>query len=668
MPRLFALAALFLLSASSDAGSAGSALDDARELAAHVPNLRVELPAGSTIVVTLRPLAARVELSVRPRLPAGLARVARAHPMVRTAVVRPLEKGRGERLVVALKAPRWVVPTREGTALTLAFRALPGPRSIENGALLYPRWSPTSVPEVPAGAGCPGVARLLTAMRAEPMPLYAQQLVSAVARGGPCADTARLGFGEAALRLGRGSIATSVLLGAAPSSVRDRLLAVAAHLAGDYTLAAEVYQRIGFDVVGDDAAAAAECHLARGDTARAVRWLTRALDDKRRPIPARMRPDVALRIVDALILGGQARAALAKLRSLREQHPEREDDIDVRRLALTSRTVGTLKMLGGDAAPASELGDWYRALSAYTRGDAPELERGVRRLARRAGARGLGAAGRDVRVAFELRRVRALDARGDVRAVALAYFSSPELLRDEGDGVEHCDRAIRAYEALGLSVAMESVARACVPLVRAAGSEARVVRAIAGAQSLRGDERAAGRTLRYLAARDPLGAAADPRFWAAFGRALWHEGKLAQATRALLRGASSSDAKIAADAKASLSSLLAGSGHGAAARALRAALPASSERPANQAPARVKTAAAAPVPAAPALTLAWRGVEEGLRALESARRVATAPSAQETRQQGSATAPSPNASTNPGEAKRADPTAAPQGRALEGSR
>lgn len=520
-----------------------------------VSRLRIETAGGSAVVVS-RPLAATFSVEVRPVLRLDLADV-RASKEVTSAALTKMPRGRGVRAVVTLRTPRWVRTRRVPRAIEIELWTIPGPRVLDSAAALYPRFRPVTIPEVAAGATCPDVGDALAYLRREPGPTIAQVFIKLIRRKDACSNTARLAFGEAAIRLGRGELAAAVLLAVPSSLVRDRLLAVAAHAAGDLSLASEAYARVGRENVGDDLIAAAEAHLLAGDPEKARRWLRAAL----RAGLGRDLGLLGMRLVDTYLLAGQASAAISMLRKLAEQQPAIADDADLRRLSLSSPAPTTLRLLGGDSAAQTDVGMWYRALRRYVAGDEAGLAELTLYMRRDMSQSHYAGAVGDLLSLYTLELLRAAARDRDWSRVALAVSVRPALLDDDAHGAELCGIAEAAYMGLGLTLAAERTARHCLPRQRATGQERVALFAIAEAQRSRSEHVAALRTLRYLAGRDPLAAAVDPRFWAAFGETQLHAGRFPEGMQALQRALDEGDAVTKAAARRALGDALIATGH-----------------------------------------------------------------------------------------------------------
>jgi tetratricopeptide (TPR) repeat protein len=538
-----------------------------------VPPLRIAVPRGSVAIVRTRPLAASLEIEFRPRAPASLHGL-RAHPMVASARISSEKKKHRERLIIALREVRWPIARREADALSVSLREFPGPRPLDAASLVYPRWTPGAIAEVAAGSACPEVADVLARLRREPAAVHAQLLIGLVQRGGVCGDTARLAFGEAALRLRRAEVAVAVLLVAKRSQIRDRLLARAAHAAGDYALAAEAYDRVGKDALGGDLTRAAEMILAGGDPARAARWLREALAR----LPKDRRAAIQMRLADASMLAGQRDAAVSELRRIARAGGDLADEAQTRRLAFSTQAEAGLRFVAGDSAAPNELGIWYRGLRAFGLGDIEGVRAAVEELARRSPVAAVTRAARDLWVLRIVTSTRELERRGAATALALLLLRAGNTIFDEAHGAQLCRATLDALLGVGLTRVAERTSRRCLPVLRSAGFERDALLVIAAAQAARGKHAHALRTLRYVAARDPLGTAADARFWAQFGDALWRDGQFALALSALRRAEREGTPRVRTHARRSLGELLWDTGHRAFARG-RLGLDAASPNP-----------------------------------------------------------------------------------------
>jgi hypothetical protein len=475
--------------------------------------IRLALAEKAFTLVRARPLRGTVEIEVRPNpgiTPKGLRGLS---PAVQGASIYALPRN-GVRMMLSFRDLVWVKVSRRTRELALSLEPLPGRAPLESGAAIYPRRSPTETPRAPKGA-CTAVSRALAEVRAGQLGDPARRLIELVARGGSCGAEARLAVAEAALRLDRPSFAVEMAALAPRSPSRDRLLAHAAFLAGDYERASAAFRRIGRARAPLELAA--DAHIGAGELGRARRWLEAA----RTATPARA-AEISMRLGDVALLAGETR---------------------------TPPSAGS----------SSEDAAWQRLQGAYAsrqldlaRADALSLSRAAHPGPRSTAARDLAR-----RLLTEMVRAGGRDP----AALALRYFEDPVAFEDEAEGDELCGAASRALGELGLTWALERAVRRCLPLHRAAGQERVALLRLAAARRERGDIEGDLRTLRYLAARDPLGAAHDGGFWLAFGEALARTGAFTEAVQVLRRAMTAGSARERQEARSALADVFLRTGH-----------------------------------------------------------------------------------------------------------
>jgi tetratricopeptide (TPR) repeat protein len=427
---------------------------------------------------------------------------------------------RGVRLVLSLRSPSWVRVSRSTRELVLRFERLPPRAPIEAGLALYPRAFPRKIPRAPAATSCPALRDALSALRSgETRAAAGQRLAAMAAQPGGCAAQARIAVGEAALRAGRPALAVEILDRSPPGKARDRLLAHAAFLAGDLSWASSLFARLGTEDPDLDLEVAADAHIAAGELERARRCLKQA---------AARDPGRATEI----------RRRLAEVRMLAGEPAERPRDAE---------PVGAR---------------WLRAQARYLEGNMAATRAEALALSRETSGGPFAVAASHLAQHALVRAAREAVAAGEDEKLVRLYLAEPAAFEEPAGGAQPCAAAASALNRVGLSVAAERAIRRCLRLHRAAGRERAALLELAASRRERGDWDGALRTLRYLAARDPLGAASDASFWLAFGRALARTGQRTEAARALRRAVEKGDREVRERARTALADITEKPGEG----------------------------------------------------------------------------------------------------------
>jgi tetratricopeptide (TPR) repeat protein len=507
--------------------------------------LKLPLPAKTRSLVTVYPLRAAVVVELTPSPALEVEALRRATAGLGELAYYPAPR-KGARIIVTLRSLARIEVSREAGKLALRFRPFSGPATLETAAALYPEQAPGTIPEVPPSAVCPEVNRDLAALRSLARREPARRLARLAVSAGRCAGPARLALAEVAVRLGQYATAIEVLASAPHSQERDLLLAHAAFRAGDHALASRAFADAGRG--GVEPRVVAEAHLLAGDLQRA----REQLEEAARVHPASA-PAVALRLADLRVLSGDVRAAAAALREAARRYPEVAVEALARAHALDGRPPFQV--------PAGHLHHWARLRAAYEARRWDEVEAEARTLARNFPRSRYAPAARDLRHWAFAESVRLAAQARDHMGLVRRYLEAAQPFQDELGGADLCEAAERALTELGLVIAAERALRACLRLHRAAGLERAALKRLVSLQLIRGDDASALRSLRYLAARDPLGAIEDAAFWLDFGNALWRTGAFEEAVPALQRAQREGDAEIRRRARTALGRLLWRTGH-----------------------------------------------------------------------------------------------------------